>query len=94
MKTILYLPSDLTEIYLMQRAWPPKIGVRSKLNYFSIIEVLLWHTNCRILSKVRSKFDIAGTTIQMRLQLFWLIKRPFQIPVAHFDQNRTIRYQF
>ena len=40
------------------------------------------------------KLDMAGTAIEMQLLLFRSIKRPFQIPVAHFDRNRTIKYQF
>ena len=43
---------------------------------------------------VQRKLDIAGTATEMHFLLFQLIKRAFQIPFAHFDHNRTIRYQF
>ena len=47
------------------------------------------------LFKVRPmQVGIAGTAIEMHVLLFQSIKRPFQIPVVHFDQNRTIKYQF
>ena len=43
---------------------------------------------------IQHKLDIAGTATEMHSLLFQSIKCPFQIPVAHFDQNRTIKYQF
>ena len=39
---------------------------------------------------VQRKLDIAGNTIEMHLLLFQLIKRLFQIPVVHFDKDKTI----
>ena len=42
---------------------------------------------------VQRKLDIPGTATEMDFLLFQSIKRPFQIPVAHFDQNRNIKYQ-
>ena len=43
-----------------------------------------------LLKCVQRTFDIAGTATEMHLLLFWPVKRPFQIPVAPFDQNRMI----
>ena len=45
---------------------------------------------------VQCKLDIAGTGIEMHLfvVLVFLVKRPYQTPVAHFDQKRTTRYHF
>ena len=39
---------------------------------------------------VHRKLDIAGVATEMLFFLFQSIERPLQIPVAHFDQNRTI----
>ena len=46
----------------------------------------------RTLKCIHLKLDMTGTAIEMHLLLFKSIKRPFQIPVAHFDQNRTIKW--
>ena len=39
---------------------------------------------------VQRMLDIAGTATEMHLLLLQLIKRLFQIPVVHFDQDKTI----
>ena len=52
------------------------------------------YAKCSTRVRATCELDIAGTAIEMRLLLFQSIKRPFQIPVAHFDQNRTFKYQF
>ena len=58
------------------------------INFFEFQE-----TNASFsLKYVQRKLDIAGTATEMHLLLFQSINRPFQIQVAHFDQNRTIRY--
>ena len=43
---------------------------------------------------VQRKLDIAGTATGMRLLLFSRSSALSEIPVAHFDQIRTLRYQF
>ena len=60
----------------------------------SVAEFVAWWVSLADLKCVQRKLGTAGTALEMHLSLFQSIKRPFQIPVAHFDRNRTIKYQF